>query len=73
MPNRYSLASRPCAMGASQPSRQAQQRVPISLSLPREQLAWLDQTSAGVMSRASLIRLLIDRAMSQPSPSPEAR
>ena len=55
-------------MGASRKPRQSGDRVPISLSLPREQLDWLDRTSDGVMSRASLIRLLIDRAMDQPSP-----
>ena len=41
----------------------AQQRRNITLDLPAEQIAWLDQQAAGLMSRSAFVRQLIATAM----------
>ena len=41
----------------------AQQRRNITLDLPAEQIVWLDQQAAGLMSRSAFVRQLIAAAM----------
>lgn len=46
-----------------QPKRQ--QRRTITLDLPTEQIAWLDQQADSLMSRSAFVRQLIAAAMKQ--------
>jgi hypothetical protein len=49
-------------MAQPQP-KSPRQRQFITLDLPQEQVTWLDQQAAGLMSRSAFARLLIARAM----------
>jgi hypothetical protein len=44
----------------------AQRRI-ITLDLPAEQITWLDQQAAGIMSRSAFVRQLIAAAMQDKS------
>jgi hypothetical protein len=41
----------------------------ITLDLPPDQVQWLDDQAAGLMSRSAFARILIDRAMKQAAAS----
>jgi len=45
--------------------QQRQQRRTITIDLPPEQIAWLDQQANPVMSRSAFVRHLIAQAMQQ--------
>lgn len=50
---------------AAKPSTHERIRNVITLDLPPDQVRWLDEQAAGLMSRSAFARILIDRAMKQ--------